>query len=88
MRCRSHDPTRLSHRLLLPTDVSPVDAITAFGGKEDRPDCGRQKGISHRRFVVASPSLRCHGADVSRAWFFAPQPEEDKDDQTSRLIPW
>lgn len=42
-------------------------------GRTTRPDCRRQKGIRQRRSAAASRSPRCHGADVTEAWFFSLQ---------------
>ncbi len=55
-------------------------------GQMIRPDCGRQKGIRHGRFVAVSQSLWCHGADVTEAWFFSLQPEQDREDQRWFII--
>lgn len=59
--------------------------LQSSAGRAIRPDCGRQKGIRHRRFAAVSRSLWCHGADVSEAWFSSLQPEQDRQYQ-GRLI--
>lgn len=46
--------------------------LESSAGRAIRPDCRRQKGISHRLFAAVSRSLRCHGADVTEAWFLYP----------------
>lgn len=87
VRRRSHDPTRLPIIFWFPHTCHLSMRLEPSAGRAMRPDWGRQKGISHRRFAAVSPSLWCHGADVSRAWFFSLQPGQDKEHQTSRLIP-
>lgn len=56
MRCRSHDPSRLPHHLLVSTDVSPVGAITVVRRAERRRLTAEDKKAS---VIVAA--LRCHG---------------------------
>lgn len=87
VRCGSHDPSRLPHHLLVSTDVSPVGAITAVRQADATPpDCRRQKGIRHRRGAPVSRSLRCHGADVSEAWFCSPRRGQDRGYQRTLII--
>ena len=55
-------------------------------GRAPPPDCRRQKGIRHRRGAPVSRSLRCHGADVSEAWFCSPRREQDRGYQRTLII--
>ncbi len=60
--------------------------LHSSAGQTMRPDCGRQKGSRHGRFAAVSRSLWCHGADVTEAWFFSLQPEQDREDQRWLII--
>lgn len=54
--------------------------LQSSAGRTIWPDCGRQKGISHHQFAAVSQSHRCHGADVTEAWFFSLQREKDTEE--------
>lgn len=57
--------------------------LCSSGVRTIGPDCRRQKGIRHRRPATASPSLRCHRADVSAAWSLR---LEDGENQSPLII--
>lgn len=59
--------------------------LQSSAGQTIRPDCRRQKGSRHRRFAAASRSLRCHGTDVTEAWFFSLQREKDRRRRRQRI---
>lgn len=75
MRRRSHEPSRLPIIFWFPQMCHLSVRLQMSAGRTTRPDCRRQKGIRQRRLAAASPSPRCHGADVTEAWFFSLQPK-------------